>query len=127
MTEAVLGLAGFFGYCLFYASWLGLGAAVFAIAWRWCGAWIIILLVGAVIGAVATVMLAAVIFHEWDLPSAGPHGGGDIAALLVIGVYLVSAVIGAIGGGVLLGVPALIVGWNKRRRRQTNADIPKLK
>ncbi|GIW81213.1 MAG: hypothetical protein KatS3mg105_3020 [Gemmatales bacterium] len=113
------------GYCVFYASWVGLAAGTFAIAWRWCGAWIIVPIVGAVLGAVAAVGLAFVILRGMDLRGAGVHGGGDIAAFLLLGFLAVVAVIGAIAGGILAGVPAVIVALTIRRRRRASDDVDK--
>lgn len=106
------------GYFVFYASWVGLAAATYAITWRWCGAWIIVPTVGAVLGAVAAVGLAFVTLRGMDLRGAGVHGGGDILAFLALGIFVVVAVIGAIAGAILSGVPAFMVARTIRRRRR---------
>ena len=113
------------GYFVFYASWVGLAAGTFAIAWRWCGAWIIVPIVGALLGAVAAVGLAFVILRGMDLRGAGVHGGGEIVAFLLLGILVVAAVIGAIAGGILSGVPAVIVALTIRRRRRATDAVAK--
>ena len=120
--DVAFGMAAVLGYFVFYASWVGLAAGTFAIAWRWCGAWIIVPIVGAVLGAVAAVGLVFEVLRGMDLRGAGVHGGGDIVAFLLLGILVVAAVIGAIAGGILSGLPAVIVALtNRRRRRATDA------
>ena len=122
LAEVAFAVVVVSGYCLFYAVWVGLGAGAFATAWRWCGPWIIVPVVGAVFGAVAAVAIAFLILRGIDFRGAGPHGGGDIAAFLVLGFLAVSAVIGANAGGVLSGIPALMVALTTRHRRQANTS-----
>ncbi len=80
---------------------------------------------GSPSGAIAAIALTFVILRDIDLRGAGLHGGGEIAAVLVLGLFAISSIIGAIGGVVLSSVPILIVALIKRRRRQLSDDIDK--
>ncbi|MCL6503250.1 MAG: hypothetical protein K6T86_11230, partial [Pirellulales bacterium] len=95
--EVVFGVAIVLGYSAFYGLWIGLAAGTFVTAWRWWGVWIMVPMVGAVSGAAAAVSLALVLLSRMDSRGAGLHGGGDVAALLALGLLAVCALIGAVG------------------------------
>lgn len=110
-----------FGQCLFYASWIGLAGATFATELLRFGAWIVVHVVGAVLGDAAAVALALGIFGPIDLRGPGVHGGVDIVAFLILGFLAVAAVIGAIGGELLSGAFAVVLIVRHRRRATAGA------
>lgn len=108
------GAAVVLGYCLFWATWLGAAAAALAAGWRLWGAWVLVPLMGSLLGAAGVVALAFMLLNRLDLRGAGVHGGGDVAALLILGGVAVLAGLGAILGG---GVSTL---WVVRSRRRSS-------
>ena len=117
-----LGLILLFGQCLFFSVWLGIAAGVFAVALRWFGAWIVVPILGAMVGSVVALFLAFVILNEIDFQGGGLHGGGEIALLLLIGFLAIAAILGAAVGSILFVGLAMLFTLVNRRRRAVNAD-----
>jgi len=107
------------GYCAITAFWVGIGAACFAIVWRWFGAWVLAPIGGTVLGAVAGVSLVLLMLSGTNIPSSGPHGGGEAAALLVFAFLGVAAAVGGICGGIVSGAAAVCGAMIARRRKRT--------
>jgi len=107
-----------FGYCLFYAACGGVAAVAFAMAWRYWGPWILLPLLGALAGAIAFVGLGIGILALLDLgpARAGVHGGGQIAAILLLVGAAISSLIGAAIGGIAGALVAVLLGLSPTRR-----------
>lgn len=104
------------GYCLTIGFWVGLGVGIFAVAWRWSGGWVIVPIVGALVGAATAVGLAFMILQGIDVRGAGPHGGGDVAVWFMIGVLGFAAAVGAVAGMTLSGAAFFVSAFIRRRR-----------
>lgn len=105
------------GYCLFCAMWVGLTAAMFAVGWRFWGAWILLPLLSALFGAGLFVALGFALLSRWEPPRAGSHGGGEILALGILAWLAVLAVTGAALGGIAGTLLAVLLA-----RRRGRAD-----
>jgi hypothetical protein len=109
------------GYCAFYGMWAGIAAALFTVGWRLWGGWILLPAFGALFGASVFVALSLVLLSKFDLRPGGVHGGGDFAALLILGGLALIGVLGATFGA-LIGT--VLAAWLARRRRQISQSMP---
>jgi hypothetical protein len=116
-ARTLFGLLLVLGYSLFYGVCVAGGVTIFALAWRLWGAWILIPLFGALFGAAAFVAAAAAIVNGLDAwpARAGPHGGGEIAAFLLLAAAVLVAAVGAAIGGFVGFTVAVVLSVSRRR------------
>jgi len=120
-AQGLFGALLVFGYCLFYAACAGAVAAAFVVGWRFWGIKILLPLIGALLGAIALVALGVALLTGLNFGAARPgvHGGGQIAAMLLLAGAALVAIIGAALGG-LAG--ALFAIWLGLRRGGTGDE-----
>ena len=104
------------GYCLYYGAWVGLAAAVLAVCWRYAGAWMLLPMLGSLLGAGSLAALAWAVFWTTNVESAGVHGGGEAAAMVLLAMVVLAAAAGAALGGLIFAVLAFLLARRRRRR-----------
>ena len=114
-AQRLFGALLVFGYCLFYAACAGAVATAFVVGWRFWGIKILLPLIGALLGAIALVALGVALLTGLNFGTARPgvHGGGQIAAMLLLAGAALVAIIGAALGGLAGALFAILLGLRR--------------